>query len=212
MERWRKASRFYWSLVLGTPGHIWRAADVTGRIALLIAVGLTLFFGVRGDIPIWLLAGIGGTVVLAALLGANYNRYAALEERLDTFEAQLTSVAQQYRGSTHFIVATNRLLHAHAAGLRVLDDLLGSMKSGEGSRPALRTRVDQWETDTDRIVEECCDTAELESYRRPLAPVVLTGEWAQDLFEEVSLRLTRLLVVQVRTRKTMEKWLESVGS
>jgi hypothetical protein len=177
-------------------------------VAFLIVVFLALFFGVRGEIPIWALVGIAAVVVVAALLAANYDRAAALESGQEILRTKLQSVAEQYRSSTHQIVAVYNLLHHLIDGHDLLSDLADSIKTGVGSRPELRGRVDAWESDTDRSIAKWCDPSELDLYRRPLAPVVLTGKWEQDLFEQVNVRLSRLAAIQERTRQAFEKWLE----
>lgn len=177
---------------------------------LAAVVGLAAFFGWQGQIPGWVLVWGAVAFVALALLQANYDRHAALEERPEGVTANLDRVAAQYRDSTHWMVAVDALLHVHMNGALLLNQLLDSMKSEEGSRPALRSRVDEWESQADRTIEKWCDASELDSYRRPLAPVVLTGDWKQDLFEQLSVRLGRVHAIQTRKREAWEAWLESV--
>jgi hypothetical protein len=145
---------------------------------------------------------------VAALLAANYDRVAALESGRESLRTMLQSVAEQYRSSTHQIIAVDNLLHRLIDGHNLLSDLADSIKTGDGFRPELRGRVDAWESDTDRSIAKWCDPSELDLYRRPLAPVVLTGKWERDLFEQVNVRLSRLAAIQDRTRQAFEKWLE----
>lgn len=183
---------------------------MTGRLALLIVVVLSLVFGVRGEIPIWLLVGIGAIVVLVALLAANYDRFAGLESSLNALKIGLDGVHKQYVDSTRYMVAVDELLHAQINGSRLLSDLFESMKSGDGSRPEMRGRVDVWESDAEAKIAKWCDPSELNLFRKPLASVTLTDKWEQDLFEQVNVRLTRLGAIQERKREAMETWLVSV--
>ncbi len=210
MDRWRRVGQFYWTLVFGMPGYIWRAAEVTGRIALLIVVALSVVFGVRGEVPIWLLVGIGAIVVVVALLAANYDRYAGLENMLQAVKLTLNGVARQYADSTRYMVAVQELLNAQGDGSRLLSDLAESMKSGDGSRPEMRARVDHWESDAEARIAKWCDPSELDFFRRPLASVALTGKWKQDLFEQVNVRVVRVAAIQARKLEAQNKWLDGL--
>jgi len=192
---WLKPVRFYGSLVRSTPAHIWRAADVVGRAALLLGVFIVAVLGLHGDIPVGWLIALLGLVVVGALLKANYDRYAALQSDRNFWWKQVHDDINRKIQSFEHDMAWDALMGCVKSGR---EDVWKPLLSGaSGSESDWVANVDRWETETIRQLEKHW-AAEATIFRSDSGLLDGITDWRARLTTRMDIKLTRLMDIAKR--------------
>lgn len=207
MDRLGRARGFaghYARLLRSTPGHVWSAADVIARLALLLGVVLFLFLGSQGTIPPWLIVVSVAVFVVFALLWAEYDRYET-ETGMRDAENKLLRIRLRDAQDEWLIAPTYRRM---IEGLTTIDmyghdELRRKIERREGSEAEWTADFDRWDHHMARMIGSF-DAAEVVSYQRPIDPVSLPGDAAGRLLALLATRKTRIEDIQARLLRGLD--------
>jgi len=194
MLRARAILGHYARLLRDAPGHLWKAADVLGRVAFLILVLLFVLLGYRGGIPIeWMAAAIAAFLI-AALAVAEFDRYDEVRAERDEWHDQYRHIWADDINKTMSRAADAALGDQLDKGV----SLLGGVLSDEWR--AHVSQIDTWAKETERLLKGLGSTEDVSEYTvgLPWLPADVTQN-ALRLFLEI--RLARLHAIYQRPRK-----------
>lgn len=199
MDRLRTISTYYGALLRATPGHVWRAADVVSRLALLFVLLLFAFFGYRGDIPVPLLIALLIVVVVVALAVTEYDRYDAVRSARDELVRKDTERIQKSVENFRHDWAWEELGSAMSVGRDTLWKPL-RLETGGDERDWV-AKVDKWETSTREMVHKHWVQYEA-FYVSDTGLVATVLDWRARLDTLMDIKLNRLFEMMTRDIKS----------